>query len=1043
MQLHAIELEGFLRYRDPVVYPLADSRLWLLSGANGVGKSSVFDGITFALYGQHRHGADRIGQLINRQSEGARVAVQFSLDDGVVYRASRHIRRTGSGAKAGAATEGLIEKRLPSGAWSPLKDTRKIKGFNLWIAEHVRLSYEAFVTCVLLRQREAGRLMEIGPTERQRVLSSLCNFEPFRLVEGRLVERRKEAVARAQVLQAQLAGLPVVGVAQEQAAVSEAEATAAAFEQAQRDAELCTRRAEDVARRAQLESALLASEEAMVRAQGLLAARDDVQQALERVEEVSTALPFLEQALRGANEVAEATAAADRHRRVREELLTQFHEHETTLTGAREALVVIEEGERDVQRRLLLLSETQRAHERVGRDLEQCRVQLTQRQALESERQTLATVAAGVGAAEAAERRVDVLRRVERGLEALPGLHARVTATTVAATETAAAVAIAEAALGDGEARALRAREAREVLLQRGAALAQERAVLDATLTNIDEVLVRRQAAAGATECPTCASPLGDEAHTRLHQETEALIGRRDAGRTRRVDLAEEEAGQRAALAQSETTRAALERTVVECRAALERQRGVARDAAHAVETATLAWRAGEEAVRDAAGLAVGVPLPSPEDVATERGQVTAIAQGLAEAQRAQARITVIDGLLGTLPEGRVADVEQQCRAHETTQAATRAEVQACTVQQGRLAAERMEAQRTVQRLQTQQAEIRERGGQARAALDAAEAAVKQAGQRVASARAQLTPLWLEWLERGDLDGVALMAREAQQLPVLRAQAAAAARAAGEIERLVGERSATESALASIPTWEGMALDLAQERLQAARVEVTRAGQAATLARDLVVRVRLAIEQTTTVRKALVEADTEAALYNTLVAKVGRELRARLIQEIQVAIIAQSNQVLSRLSGGGLALTLEPGRGADELEILCIDYETGEEPLAYPFLSVGQQFRVAVALAIGMGQALMQRSGAAKLDTLILDEGFGSLDKMGIEDMLDELNGLTEVIGCVLVVSHLEKVQKAFAHEYRVALADRTAVVGRYHYGEFVEMLADESAAAA
>ena len=51
-----VKLSGFLSYKDEQEIRFDESPLWMLSGTNGSGKSSIFDAVTFALFGHHRGG---------------------------------------------------------------------------------------------------------------------------------------------------------------------------------------------------------------------------------------------------------------------------------------------------------------------------------------------------------------------------------------------------------------------------------------------------------------------------------------------------------------------------------------------------------------------------------------------------------------------------------------------------------------------------------------------------------------------------------------------------------------------------------------------------------------------------------------------------------------------------------------------------------------------------------------------------------------------------------------------------------------------------
>ena len=73
------------------------------------------------------------------------------------------------------------------------------------------------------------------------------------------------------------------------------------------------------------------------------------------------------------------------------------------------------------------------------------------------------------------------------------------------------------------------------------------------------------------------------------------------------------------------------------------------------------------------------------------------------------------------------------------------------------------------------------------------------------------------------------------------------------------------------------------------------------------------------------------------------------------------------------------------------------------FISGSQQFRTSVALAAGIGQYAGRGIGSVR--SLIIDEGFGSLDSQGRQEMIDELRNLSNLMDRVIVVSHQEDFQ--------------------------------------
>ncbi|NOT57473.1 MAG: SMC family ATPase [Deltaproteobacteria bacterium] len=143
-------------------------------------------------------------------------------------------------------------------------------------------------------------------------------------------------------------------------------------------------------------------------------------------------------------------------------------------------------------------------------------------------------------------------------------------------------------------------------------------------------------------------------------------------------------------------------------------------------------------------------------------------------------------------------------------------------------------------------------------------------------------------------------------------------------------------------------------------------------------------------------------LYKRLVELFGRNgLQSFLLNEAIQGIAHLANETLARLSGGQLRLSIE--REEEEIAIRAIDLAFSEEPLDVRFLSGSQKFRVSVALAAGIGQYAGRGVGSVR--SLIIDEGFGSLDTQGRQEMIDELRNLSQLMDRLIIVSHQEDFQ--------------------------------------
>jgi DNA repair exonuclease SbcCD ATPase subunit len=124
---------------------------------------------------------------------------------------------------------------------------------------------------------------------------------------------------------------------------------------------------------------------------------------------------------------------------------------------------------------------------------------------------------------------------------------------------------------------------------------------------------------------------------------------------------------------------------------------------------------------------------------------------------------------------------------------------------------------------------------------------------------------------------------------------------------------------------------------------------------------------------------------------------------------------LSRLSNGEWQVELQDV-SETELEIQARNVmQLGAHPRPFEYLSGGEKFRVAVSLAVAIGQSVL---GERVVDTLVIDEGFGSLDETNRDLMAKEMSHLSEEVlrgGRVVIVSHLDDVRSDFGSRYRIS----------------------------
>lgn len=137
-------------------------------------------------------------------------------------------------------------------------------------------------------------------------------------------------------------------------------------------------------------------------------------------------------------------------------------------------------------------------------------------------------------------------------------------------------------------------------------------------------------------------------------------------------------------------------------------------------------------------------------------------------------------------------------------------------------------------------------------------------------------------------------------------------------------------------------------------------------------------------------------------------------------VVAAANERLGAMSDQRYALEHTARRGAGEsrggLSLLVRDDWSGEsrDPAT---LSGGETFVVSLALALGLADVITGEAGGADLDTLFVDEGFGSLDADTLDDVMDTLDTLRDGGRVIGVVSHVAEMRDRIPTRLLVAKA--------------------------
>jgi exonuclease SbcC len=122
------------------------------------------------------------------------------------------------------------------------------------------------------------------------------------------------------------------------------------------------------------------------------------------------------------------------------------------------------------------------------------------------------------------------------------------------------------------------------------------------------------------------------------------------------------------------------------------------------------------------------------------------------------------------------------------------------------------------------------------------------------------------------------------------------------------------------------------------------------------------------------------------------------------------------MTDGRMSVAFESQRETKKGDVAeTLDIQVSDElgVRSYDLFSGGERFRLDFAIRIAISKLLARRAGA-RLQTLIMDEGFGSQDANGRDRLVEAINSIQDDFGLVLVITHIDELREAFPNRIEV-----------------------------
>jgi exonuclease SbcC len=184
-------------------------------------------------------------------------------------------------------------------------------------------------------------------------------------------------------------------------------------------------------------------------------------------------------------------------------------------------------------------------------------------------------------------------------------------------------------------------------------------------------------------------------------------------------------------------------------------------------------------------------------------------------------------------------------------------------------------------------------------------------------------------------------------------------------------------------------------------------------------------------RRELAEQTQQAALdigaLAELVTAFGRNgIQAMIVENVLPELEDEANALLRRMSSTALHVSFRTQREAlstdltiETLDIVIRD-EYGERP--YALYSGGEAFRINFAVRVALSKLLARRAGA-RVDVLVIDEGFGTQDSRGRDGLIEALRSVEDDFATILVITHIGEIRELFPARVDVIKTERGSMI--------------------
>ncbi|HYN21598.1 MAG TPA: SMC family ATPase [Thermoanaerobaculia bacterium] len=999
-----LTVEGLACFKEKQEIDFRALELFAISGPTGAGKSTLLDAIIFALYGEipRVNNPDRT-EMISAARDRVSVVLDFDVGESR-YRIARTLRRNG--------VQMVRLEELDGGdSFKNLAD--QVRTANDQVVQILGLGAPAFMQAVVLPQGEFARFLKAQPRDRRSMLRTLLRldvYERMREQAQRLAAAKKGTVDSLQkLLSDEYAGLDEAAVARMEAEHVQVVESLEAWRKNRDEIQA------SLARLRGQHAKTRELQQVEERRAALQQQAEPMSRVMARIEAAARAvplLPFLDEAARASSSATTATKAADEAKARLDSAQEDWKEKAGALKSAENAAKAIQ----------AMREQMARLHQVLGRlpEREQLKAAIErQTQGLSALEGELSALAATVESAKAVQAQQQGAVDVARQAAEASGYDPELDELLQSVRDFAAVLGAARKSVAEQEVELARKRKAvkeqvGKIKLLKKEAESARRSAEEALrgfeaaeeglhrANRLNEANHLREGLVPGQPCPVCEQLVDTPPSADLHPELEAAKAALEGARDRRKEADALVRQNEASLTGEQARLDAARQSLTESESLrAELQAGIA---------------AGEEGIRGT----LGDRAPEGDAVVWIENQIASLAksrkaneqakQRLATAERtlekAKAEEATARDRLGDreasrqrLEEERGMSLQRlttlQDEIHAVTESADPAAEAAALEEQIRQLELNLKAA-TEAAANTQNLLMTAKEAQ-RLQAEAAKTALRDAVQRAESRDAEIARAGFddEAAVREALLDEATATRLQEQVRKHEQDSHAAEERAATLRSELGDERVSDEQLAAV---EKRAADVTTE------VE-TALGKEKKL-EEQIGRMKQRLERSKELHEQLDTEEAALRVYDLLAGDLRSDkFQAYVLHEVFTELVQGASARLLRLTGERYSLQFHDD------EIRVVDHDNADETRISDTLSGGETFLTSLALALELSDQVQRAVGAVNLDSLFIDEGFGTLDPDTLALVSETLQGLRVGGRMVGIITHIPELRDEFAQQ--------------------------------